>query len=137
MINGDKEVGPNAVLAFKREGYKNTDISIYDTLDIITYKGLFNFLRHNFYFAISEFSSSIFFSSFVKKAKKLIPEIKPEMLEKGNAGVRAQAMDPNGELIMDFRIINQNNQIHILNAPSPGATASLSIADYIIENYLN
>ena len=59
------------------------------------------------------------------------------MLEKGNAGVRAQAMEPNGDLIMDFRIINENNQIHVLNAPSPGATASLSIANYIINNHLN
>ncbi len=137
MINGDKEVGPNAVLAFKREGYKNVDISVYDTLDSIFYKGFLNFLRNNFSFAIGEFSSSIFLSSFVKKAKKLIPEVKAEMFEKGNSGVRAQAMDSNGELIMDFKIIKQNNQIHILNAPSPGATASLSIADYIIENHLN
>lgn len=137
MINGDKEVGPNAVLAFKREGYKNTDISVHDTLDSIFYKGFLNFLKNNFSFAIGEFSSSIFLSSFVKKAKKLIPEVKAEMFEKGNSGVRAQAMDSNGELIMDFKIINQNNQIHILNAPSPGATASLSIADYVIDNHLN
>tara|TARA_B100001175_G_C19468948_1_gene620676 strand:+ start:368 stop:1555 length:1188 start_codon:yes stop_codon:yes gene_type:complete len=137
MINGDKEIGPNAVFAFKREGYKNTDISIYDTLDSIFYKGFLNFLRNNFQFAIGEFSSSIFLSSFVRKAKKIIPDINAKMLEKGNSGVRAQAMDPNGELIMDFRIINHNNQIHILNAPSPGATASLSIADHIIKNHLN
>lgn len=136
MINGDREVGPNAVLAFKREGYKNTDFSISDTLDSVVYKGFFNFLKNNFSFAIGEFSSSIFLSSFVNKAKKLIPDIKPEMLEKGNAGVRAQAMDPNGDLIMDFRIVNEKNQIHVLNAPSPGATASLSIANHIINNYL-
>ena len=136
MVNGDREVGPNAVLAFKREGYKNTDFSISDTLDSVVYKGFFNFLKNNFSFAIGEFSSSIFLSSFVNKAKKLIPDIKPEMLEKGNAGVRAQAMDPNGDLIMDFRIVNEKNQIHVLNAPSPGATASLSIANHIINNYL-
>ena len=136
MINGDREVGPNAVLAFKREGYKNTDFSISDTLDSVVYKGFFNFLKNNFSFAVGEFSSSIFLSSFVNKAKKLIPDIKPEMLEKGNAGVRAQAMDPNGDLIMDFRIVNEKNQIHVLNAPSPGATASLSIANHIINNYL-
>ena len=136
MINGDREVGPNAVLAFKREGYKNADFSISDTLDSVVYKGFFNFLKNNFSFAIGEFSSSIFLSSFVNKAKKLIPDIKPEMLEKGNAGVRAQAMDPNGDLIMDFRIVNEKNQIHVLNAPSPGATASLSIANHIINNYL-
>ena len=136
MINGDREVGPNAVFAFKREGYKNTDISVSDTFDSIFYKGFFNFIKNNFSFAMGEFSSSIFLSSFVNKAKKLIPDIKSEMLEKGNAGVRAQAMDPSGELIMDFRIINEKNQIHVLNAPSPGATASLSIANHIINNYL-
>lgn len=137
MINGEREVGPNAVFALKREGYKNTNISVNDTLDSIFYKGFFNFIKKNHSFALGEFSSSIFLSSFVNKAKKLIPEIKSEMLEKGNAGVRAQAMEPNGDLIMDFRIINENNQIHVLNAPSPGATASLSIANYIINNHLN
>jgi (S)-2-hydroxyglutarate dehydrogenase len=70
MINGDKEIGSNAVFAFKREGYKNTDISIYDTFDSIFHKGFLNFLRNNFQFAIGEFSSSIFLSSFVRKAKK-------------------------------------------------------------------
>ena len=137
MINGDREVGPNAVFSFKREGYNKTDISIYDTLDSFFYKGFFNFLKNNFSFAMGEFSSSIFLSSFVNKAKKLIPEIKSEMLEKGTAGIRAQAMESNGDLIMDFRIINERNQIHVLNAPSPGATASLSIAKYIINNHLN
>jgi L-2-hydroxyglutarate oxidase len=137
MINGDKEIGPNAVFAFKREGYKNTDISIYDTFDSFFYKGFLNFLRNNFYFAMGEFSSSIFLSSFVKKAKKLIPDINASMLENGNSGVRAQAIEPTGKLIMDFRIITHNNQIHILNAPSPGATACFSIANYIINKHLN
>ncbi len=137
MINGDKEIGPNAVFAFKREGYKNTDISIHDTLDSFFYRGFLNFLRNNFYFAMGEFSSSIFLSSFVKKAKKLIPDINAKMLENGNSGVRAQAIEPSGQLIMDFRIINHNNQIHILNAPSPGATACFSIANYIINKHLS
>ena len=137
MINGDKEIGPNAVFAFKREGYKNTDISIYDTFDSFFYKGFLNFLRNNFYFAMGEFSSSIFLSSFVEKAKKLIPDINASMLENGNSGVRAQAIEPSGELIMDFRIITHDNQIHILNAPSPGATACFSIANYIINKHLN
>ena len=75
-------------------------------------------------------------SEFVKKAKKLIPEVDSSMFVKGTAGVRAQAMNNDGELLMDFKVIRENNQIHVLNAPSPGATASLSIADYIINNYL-
>jgi L-2-hydroxyglutarate oxidase len=136
MINGGREVGPNAVLALKREGYKNTQISIADSIDTFTYEGFYKFLYKNLGFAVNEFSSSIFKSSFVKKAKKLIPDIEDYMLKAGTSGVRAQAMDKNGKLIMDFKIYKHQNQIHILNAPSPGATASLSIADYIIENYI-
>ncbi len=138
MTNGAREVGPNAVLALKREGYKNTDISLFDTIDSITYKGFFNFMSKNFAFAVGEFASSLSSKAFVAKAKKMIPEIEDYMFEKGGtAGVRAQAMSPEGELIMDFNIIKENNQIHVLNAPSPGATASLSIAQYIIDNYIN
>jgi L-2-hydroxyglutarate oxidase len=138
MTNGAREVGPNAVLALKREGYKNTDFSLNDTLDSITYKGFLNFMTKNFTFAIGEFASSLSSKAFVAKAKKMIPDVEEYMFEKGGtAGVRAQAMSPEGELIMDFNIIKENNQIHVLNAPSPGATASLSIARYIINQYIN
>jgi L-2-hydroxyglutarate oxidase len=75
-------------------------------------------------------------SRFIKKAKALIPEVDSSMLEKGTAGVRAQAMSDDGKLIMDFRIEREGNQIHVLNAPSPGATASLAIAEHVLENYL-
>lgn len=137
MINGGREVGPNAVLALKREGYKNTDFSLNDTFDSLTYKGFLNFFAKNTSFAMGEFLSSLSKSAFVSKAKKLIPEVEEYMFVKcGTAGVRAQAISPQGELIMDFKIIKENNQIHILNAPSPGATASLSIAKYIIQNYI-
>jgi L-2-hydroxyglutarate oxidase len=92
----------------------------------------------NFSFAMGEFSSSLSTKSFVSKAKKLIPDVEDYMFKKGGtAGVRAQAMSPNGDLIMDFNIVQEENQIHILNAPSPGATASISIARYIIETYIN
>lgn len=137
MINGGREVGPNAVLALKREGYKNTDFSLNDTFDSLTYKGFLNFFAKNSSFAIGEFLSSFSKSAFVAKSKKLIPDVEEYMFVKGGtAGVRAQAISPKGELIMDFNIIKENNQIHVLNAPSPGATASLSIAKYIIENYI-
>lgn len=136
MINGDREVGPNAVLAFKREGYKNTDFSFKDTLDSLSYIGLHNFIKNNFKFALGEFASSMSKQSFLNKAKKMMPEINLSMLKKGGAGVRAQALNPEGDLLMDFRIEKIENQIHILNAPSPGATASLSIANYIINNYI-
>jgi L-2-hydroxyglutarate oxidase len=137
MVNGGREVGPNAVLALKREGYKNTDISIYDTLDSLSYKGFINFITKNFGFAMGEFGSSLSTKAFVAKAKKLIPDVEEYMFEKGGtSGVRAQAIRASGELEMDFNIIKENNQIHVLNAPSPGATASLSIAKYIIQNYI-
>jgi L-2-hydroxyglutarate oxidase len=135
LINGEREVGPNAVFAFKREGYSNTDFSLKDTIDSATYSGFLKFVTNNFAFSMDEFFSSLFIEKFLKKAKKLIPDIDASMFVKGTAGVRAQAMDSNGKLLMDFNIIRDGNQIHVLNAPSPGATASLAIADYIIENY--
>ena len=137
LINGNREVGPNAVLAFKREGYKNTDFSFNDTIDSLSFKGLHNFILNNFQFAMNEFSSSILTSSFINKAKKMMPDINKSMLTKGTSGVRAQALNPEGELLMDFRVEKIKNQIHILNAPSPGATASLSIANYLINNYID
>lgn len=135
LINGEREVGPNAVFAFKREGYSNRDFSFKDTIDAATYIGFIKFVANNFAFSIDEFFSSMFIEKFLKKAKKLIPDIDASMFIKGTAGVRAQAMNAEGKLLMDFNIIREKNQIHVLNAPSPGATASLAIADYIIENY--
>lgn len=135
LINGEREVGPNAVFAFKREGYTNRDFSLKDTIDAATYIGFVKFVTNNFTFSMDEFFSSIFIEKFLKKAKKLLPDIDASMFIKGTAGVRAQAMDAKGKLLMDFNIIREKNQIHVLNAPSPGATASLAIADYIIENY--
>lgn len=136
MINGAREVGPNAVFAFKREGYINKDFSLKDSFDALTYRGFINFLLKNFSFSIGELKSSLFISAFVEKAKKLIPDINSSHFEKGTAGVRAQAMNSEGKLLMDFNVIREGRQVHVLNAPSPGATASLSIADYVIEQYL-
>jgi L-2-hydroxyglutarate oxidase len=136
LIHGAREVGPNAVFAFKREGYTNRDFSLKDSWDSLSYGGFHRFVLKNFSFAIGEFTSSLFMSRFIKKAKALIPEVDSSMLEKGTAGVRAQAMSDDGKLIMDFRIEREGNQIHVLNAPSPGATASLAIAEHVLENYL-
>ncbi len=136
LITGEREVGPNAVFAFKREGYKNTDFSIYDLTDSLLYEGFLKFTANNFKFCVNEFVSSLFMKKFIKKARKLIPDVNSKMFVKGTAGVRAQAMNNSGELLMDFEVVREKKQIHILNAPSPGATASLSIADYIIDNYI-
>ena len=136
MTTGAREVGPNAVFALKREGYTNKQISISDTLDALAYKGFINFMVKNFSFSMGEFYSSLSTSAFLKKAKKLIPDLDSSYFLKGTAGVRAQAMDSTGKLLMDFNVVKVGRQLHVLNAPSPGATASLSIADYIISDYL-
>jgi len=136
MINGDREVGPNAVLAFKREGYKNSDISINDMIDYLGYSGFLKFIGKNFTFCLNEFSTSILKSSFLKKTQKLIPEIRSKDIKSGPAGIRAQGIDSNGNLMMDFEVKVHNNQIHVINAPSPAATSALSIADHIIDNYI-
>ena len=136
MISGQREVGPNAVLAFKREGYSNKDFNFKDTFENLSYIGFLNFLGKNFRFAMGEFASSLLMSSFIAKAKVMIPEVEANMLEKGTSGVRAQAISAEGTLLMDFNIERKGNQIHVLNAPSPGATSSLAIAGFIINNYL-
>lgn len=136
MIDGTREVGPNAVLALKRDGYNRNSFSLIDALESLSYPGLFRFIMNNLSFSVNEFKSSLFLKNFISKAKKMIPDLDGSMLERGPAGVRAQAVSPKGELLMDFNIIKEGRQIHILNAPSPGATASFAIASHIIKNYL-
>ena len=137
MIDGSREVGPNAVLALKREGYSKSSFSLKDSYESLTYPGLLRFVGNNFSFSVNEFKSSLFMKDFIAKAQKMIPDVDASMLETGPAGVRAQAISKEGELQMDFNIIRRGRQIHVLNAPSPGATASLAIASHIIENYLD
>ena len=97
---------------------------------------IYKYISKNFAFSINEFKSSLFMKDFIAKAQKMIPDVNASMLERGPAGVRAQAISPEGILQMDFNIIRKGRQIHVLNAPSPGATASLAIASHIIENFL-
>ena len=137
MIDGSREVGPNAVLALKRDGYYKTSFSLKDSYESLTYPGLLRFVGKNFSFSVNEFKSSLFMKDFIAKAQKMIPDVDASMLETGPAGVRAQAISKEGKLQMDFNIIRRGRQIHVLNAPSPGATASLAIASHIIENYLD
>ena len=136
MIDGSREVGPNAVLALKRDGYKRSSFSLLDTYDSLTYPGLIRFVAKNFRFSINEFKSSLFMKDFIAKAQKMIPDVNASMFERGPAGVRAQAISPEGELQMDFNVERSGRQIHVLNSPSPGATASLAIASHIINKYL-
>ncbi|MGC6422232.1 MAG: L-2-hydroxyglutarate oxidase [Flavobacteriaceae bacterium] len=136
MIDGSREVGPNAVLALKREGYHRFSFALADVLDSVAYAGLLRFVAKNFLFSWNEFKTSLFLKDFIKKAQKMIPDVNEQMLERGPAGVRAQAISPEGILQMDFNIIRKGRQIHVLNAPSPGATASLAIASHIIDHHI-
>jgi L-2-hydroxyglutarate oxidase len=131
MVNGGVEVGPNALLAFKREGYSIKGFSFRDLSQMLTYKGFWKMAAKYYKAAIPEFHRSLSKTAFVKAIKMLVPEIESGDIEKAGAGVRAQAVDPNGKLVDDFRIVESERMIHVLNAPSPAATASISIGRYI------
>ena len=131
MINGGVEAGPNAVLAFKREGYKKTDFSVRDILEMKFYPGFWKMAAKYYKMGFQEFRRSFSKELFVKSLQKLIPEIQYDDIEAGGAGVRAQALEPDGKLVDDFRIVEAERMVHVLNAPSPAATASLSIGKTI------
>jgi L-2-hydroxyglutarate oxidase len=133
MINGGVEAGPNAVLAFKREGYKKTDFSFRDILEMKLYPGFWKMGVKYYKMGFQEYRRSFSKELFVKSLQKLIPEIKYDDIEVGGAGVRAQALEPDGKLVDDFRIVEAKRMVHVLNAPSPAATASLSIGKTISE----
>lgn len=133
MINGGIEAGPNAVLAFKREGYKKTDFSMRDVLEMKLYPGFWKMAAKYYKMGFQEFRRSFSKELFVQSLQKLIPEIQANDIEVGGAGVRAQALEQSGKLVDDFRIIEAERMVHVLNAPSPAATASLSIGRTISE----
>lgn len=137
MISGKVEAGPNAVFAFKREGYKKTDINFYDLADSLLWKGFLNVALKYWKVGIGEFYRSYYKPAFVKALQRLLPEIKSEDLEVGGAGIRAQACDISGNLTDDFLFVENEKVIHVCNAPSPAATSSLSIGDTIAEKVIN
>ncbi len=131
MMKGGVEAGPNAVLAFKREGYSRTDFSFKDVLAMSLFSGFWKMAAKHYKMGLIEYYRSLSKSAFVKSLQKLVPDITDEDIEPGGAGVRAQALEKDGRLTDDFRIIEADKMIHVLNAPSPAATASLSIGDKI------
>jgi len=133
MMRGGVEAGPNAVLAFKREGYTKKDFSFSDISQMITYSGFWKMASKYYSMGFEEFYRSYNKKAFVKALQKLVPEIQENDIEPGGAGVRAQALEPDGKLVDDFRIIEAHKMVHVLNAPSPAATASLSIGKTIAE----
>ncbi len=133
MTRGGVEAGPNAVLAFAREGYSKTRVSASDLFDALTYAGLWNFMRQHWRIAGGELRRSFSKGLFAQSLQKLVPEIQEDDLETGGAGVRAQALYPNGNLVEDFLFVERANALHVLNAPSPAATAALAIGSAVVE----
>jgi (S)-2-hydroxyglutarate dehydrogenase len=131
MIGGGVEAGPNAVLAMAREGYTKTDVSIADLADSLGFPGLWRFLRRYPRAAWAELRRSFSREIFCQSLQRLVPEIRLDDLLPGGAGVRAQAMSPDGSLLDDFSFVEGPREIHVINAPSPGATASLAIGEEI------
>jgi (S)-2-hydroxyglutarate dehydrogenase len=133
MIDGSVECGPNAVLAFAREGYKKTDLNVADLVESLTYPGFLRMAAKYWRMGMGEMWRSVSKAAFVRALQRLLPEIRAEHLEPAPAGVRAQAVTREGSLVDDFLIQETDRVINVGNAPSPAATASLNIGKLIAE----
>lgn len=131
LIRGGIEAGPNAVLAFAREGYKKTDFNPVDLFDALSFGGLWKFLGRHKRMCWEELKRSFSKKLFCASLQRLVPEVRMEDLETGGAGVRAQAMSSDGALVQDFSLVRGRRALHVLNAPSPAATAALTIGEEI------
>ena len=136
MIDDSVEAGPNAVLAMQREGYRRSDISFPDLISTLAFPGFWKMSARFWRLGIEEYGRSFSKSRFVKSLQRLIPELQSNDLVPGGSGVRAQAVDEQGQLLDDFHIISEKRMVHVLNAPSPAATASLSIGEQIADRVL-
>jgi len=137
LVHGGIEAGPNAVLALKREGYTKFSFSLPDAWSALTYPGLWRFAATHHRMCAQEILRSFSKTLFCQSLQRLVPEVCEADLTAGGAGVRAQAMNPGGDLLQDFEIIQDSRSLHLLNAPSPAATASLAIADEIVQRMGN
>jgi L-2-hydroxyglutarate oxidase len=133
MIDGSVHAGPNAVLAFRREGYRKTDFGLGAVLETLTYPGFWRLARKHYKEGLKEIRRSFSKKAFVKSLQRLIPEIDSADLRPTTAGIRAQALLPNGRLVEDFLLVDGPDSIHVCNAPSPAATASLEIGMTVAE----
>jgi len=131
LIGGGIEAGPNAVLALAREAYRKTQWNVRDMADALSFTGLWKFLARHPRMAWEEGARSLSRKLFCRSLQRLVPELREEELSPGGAGVRAQAISPEGELVQDFRLVSGRRALHVLNAPSPAATASLAIGRHI------
>ena len=132
-IWGSVEAGPNAVLALSREGYRKSDLNLGESLETFVYPGFWKMTAKHWRTGLSEMRRSYSKGIFLRDLQRLLPEIREEDLAPGGSGVRAQAVARNGALLDDFSIIRGREAVHVLNAPSPGATSSLAIGEHIVD----
>ncbi|MEO6132139.1 MAG: L-2-hydroxyglutarate oxidase [Saprospiraceae bacterium] len=132
-IQGGIEAGPNAVLAFRREGYKHMDVHAGELLEALRYKGFQQLALKHWRKGMEELARSFSARAFVKSLQKLVPEIRLRDIRRSRTGVRAQALDREGNMIDEYVVLQQDRMIHICNAPSPAATSCLSIGEFIAE----
>lgn len=133
MTDGEIECGPNAVFTFKREGYGKTDFDLKDTIDALSYSGTWKLFFNNMSFGINEYRRAFSKRLFLKTLQRLVPSLTMEDLKPGRSGVRAMLLNEQGDTRDDFRIEYNDDSIHVLNAPSPAATASLAIGGQITD----
>ncbi len=130
-IDGQVEAGPNAVLALGRKAYKKTSFSFLEMANMAAYSGFWKMAKKYWKTGLDEYFRSWSKPAFVKELRKLLPDLKEDDIVEGGSGIRAQALEPDGSLVDDFRIVESEDMIHVLNAPSPAATASITIGEYI------
>lgn len=133
MTDGNIECGPNAVFTFKREGYGKTDFDLRDTIDALGFSGTWRLFSKHWRFGLDEYRRAFSKKLFLERLQRLIPSLTMNDIRQGRSGVRAMALGPDGEMIDDFEIEVVNKSIHVLNAPSPAATACLAIGEDILE----
>ena len=132
-ITGTIDAGPNAVLALRREGYKRTDFDLSEAMSTFAYGGFRKMAWRQWRYGLGEYRRSLLKSAFVRSLQQLVPEIRSADLVPGGSGVRAQALAPDGNLVDDFRFVPQDRFLHVVNVPSPAATASLPIGREILK----
>jgi L-2-hydroxyglutarate oxidase LhgO len=132
-VDGGVDIGPNAVLAFKREGYRRSDLSVADLRELLGYPGFRQLARRHWRAGAGELWGSLSKRAFLERARGFIPELRPADVQRAPAGVRAQALDADGSLVDDFRISRREGVVLVRNAPSPAATASLAIAEHVVD----
>lgn len=133
MVMGGVECGPNAVFVFKREGYNKTAFDWKDTWQALSYSGTWKLFSRHWRFGLDEYKRAFSKQLFLRQLQRLIPSLEMDDIEPGRCGVRAMALDPEGDMIDDFKIVYEQNSIHVLNAPSPAATSALAIGTAVRE----